>query len=146
MSRPMTDKARAFHAMQAALRKLPGNCGRCGKPNSNGFKQCDRCRAYQKRYKAELTGNKLLTVPQEFAKAMEQFRRELNAIRRTVKVMANARRESYLRGFMAGQINRRRNRNKHLAKYLDAYPTITKQELATMNHAYAALDTGAGVR
>jgi hypothetical protein len=61
----------------------------------------------------------------------------LNAIRRTVKVMANARRESYLRGFMAGQINRRRNRNKHLAKYLDAYPTITKQELSQINHAYA---------
>lgn len=48
----LPQKARDFHARIAAARKIPGNCGRCGKPNSNGLKQCDRCRAYSKAYKA----------------------------------------------------------------------------------------------
>lgn len=48
----LPQKAKDFHARIAAARKIPGNCGRCGKPNSNGHRQCDRCRAYSKAYKA----------------------------------------------------------------------------------------------
>jgi hypothetical protein len=48
----LIQKAKDFHARIAAARKLDGNCGRCGKPNTNRHRQCDRCRAYSKAYKA----------------------------------------------------------------------------------------------
>ena len=123
-----------FQRLEAA-RKQPGNCGRCGKPNGNGYAYCDRCRNYQTLYKLRLR-NERLAVPAEVVKELAQFRRELNGLRKTVKAMIKARRESYLRGFMAGQRNYRRNRNKHLKRYVDAYPEISKQELAQISHAY----------
>lgn len=123
-----------FQRLEAA-RKQPGNCGRCGKPNANGGKTCDRCRNYQTLYKLRQR-NERLEHPSEVLKELAQFRRELTALRKMVKTMAQARRESYLRGFMAGQRNYRRNRNKHLKRYFDAYPEISKQELAQISHAY----------
>ena len=45
-----------YHDQLDALRRDPANCGRCGKPNANGKRQCDRCRDYAKRYKAKLRG------------------------------------------------------------------------------------------
>lgn len=124
-----------FQRLESA-RKQPGNCGRCGKPNGNGYANCDRCRNYQTLYKLRKR-NERLEQPSEVMKELAQFRRELTALRKMVKTMARARRESYLRGFMAGQRNYRRNRNKHLKRYSDAYPEISKQELAQISHAYA---------
>lgn len=49
----LPQKARDFHARIAAARKQHGNCGRCGKLNPTpDYKQCPRCRAYSKTYKA----------------------------------------------------------------------------------------------
>jgi hypothetical protein len=123
----------AFHAKIAALRKLPGNCGRCGKPNATDYNHCDKCRAYQKRYRTakRLRGVDVtpLTVAQlvrrvqtlEMAVARLELWREYkgNLVRKLTRKAAAVDRE-----------------RRMAAARLDAMPRITEQEFATMNHAY----------
>jgi hypothetical protein len=66
-------------------------------------------------------------------KTLRQFRRELSALRGTVKQMANRWRVAYRRGYTAGLAGKR-------ARFLRRAwmpPEMSKQELATINHAYA---------
>ena len=120
-----------FQRLEAA-RKQPGNCGRCGKPNGNGYAQCDRCRSYQKTYKLRLRNDRRASVLGVSAE-LDQFRRELSRLRATVKNMANERRRAYRSGYRAGLAGKRARfrRNAWMP------PEMSRQELATINHAYA---------
>ena len=118
-----------YHDQLDALRRDPENCGRCGKPSANGKRQCDKCREYQHRYKAKARGENF--DAQTAAGMIVQMRRELSRLRATVKNMANNRRKSYSKGYSKGF-----ETGKTTAKYADTLPEISKQELATMNHAY----------
>lgn len=118
-----------YHDQLDALRRDPANCGRCGKPNGNGHRQCDQCRDYAKRYKAKLRGEGF--DAEQAAGMVLQMRRELSRLRATVKNMANDRRKSYSKGYAKGF-----ETGKTTAKYADTLREISKQELATMNHAY----------
>ena len=134
----LPDKAKAFHAKIAALRKLPGNCGRCGKPNSNGFKQCDNCREYTAAYKA---GKRIMAAKEALNKdplLLTRLIRRLESLELTVARIDLWREYTgtKLRTFNRRMAAMKRERAKS-QQYRDAYPTITKQELATMNHAYA---------
>src|SRR3990167_3751533 len=90
----------------ATARNHPGNCGRCGKPNGNGFAQCDHCRNYQAAYHLRRR-NERFSVPSEVAKELKQFRRELSRLRATVKNMVNERRKAYRKGYASGLAGRR---------------------------------------
>src|SRR5487761_1991074 len=94
-----------FQRLEVA-RKQAGNCGRCGKPNANGGKTCDRCRNYQTLYKLRLR-NERLAVPSGVLKELTQFRRELSRLRATVKNMSNERRNAYRKGYAAGLAGKR---------------------------------------
>ena len=128
-------KASAFWARKAELRKQPGHCPRCARAHAGPHRQCPAClaKAAERRQRERV---RPITNAADITSEMDQFRRELNKLRVMVRNMADARRESYLRGFMSGQRNYRRNRNKHLKRYFDAYPTASTQELAQISHAY----------
>ena len=119
-----------FQRLEAA-RKKPGNCGRCGKPNGNGYAQCDRCRNYHTLYKLKKR-NERFSVPSEVVKELFQFRRELSRLRVTVKNMANERRAAYRKGYAAGLAGKRARFRQ--GAYVP--PPMSKQELATISHAY----------
>lgn len=119
-----------FQRLEAA-RKQPGNCGRCGKPNSNGYANCDGCRNYRTLYKLRLR-NERLAVPSEVVKELTQFRRELSRLRATVKNMVNERRNAYRKGYAAGLAGKRARFRR--SAYIP--PQMSKQELAQISHAY----------
>jgi hypothetical protein len=114
-----------------ALRRQPGNCGRCGKPNANGRAHCDRCREYQKDYR-QRSKNRRFDAPSEGGRELAQFRRELDRLRATVKSMQSERRRAYRLGYRSG-LQARRARFRASAW---VPPTMSRQELAQINHAY----------
>lgn len=126
-------QARAYHAKIAALRKQPGNCGRCGKPNTNGHKRCDRCRAYEKQYKTAKRLQGVDVTPLTVAQLVRRVQ--------TLE-MAVARLELWreYKGHLVRKVTRKsaaiQQERRKAAARLDAMPRITEQELATMNHAY----------
>jgi hypothetical protein len=122
----LPQKAREFHARIAAARKLPGNCGRCGKPNANGHRQCDRCRAYSKKYKLAQS-QEPVTVD---VKALRHLTARVASLELSVARLQLDARTAYKRGYRTGQRIEQKRR--------DCYepPNITKAELSTMNHAY----------
>lgn len=119
-----------FRRLEAA-RRLPGACRRCGRPNPSYLKTCQRCRDYQRAYKLNQRNHRL-AVPAEVAKILAQFRRELSHLRATVKTMANERRRAYRAGYQAGQAGRR----ARFRERIWMPPTMSQQELSTINHAY----------
>lgn len=124
-------KAERFWASLSAKRKQPGHCCRCGRPHDGKFRQCDPCRVRVKIAKAKRQ-SKEITLAECVAMVL-QCRREVTKLREIIKQMQRAKSNAYNRGFKAGK--------KHgieLSKYDGAYPVITPQELATMNHAYAS--------
>lgn len=120
---------RPYHDKLDVLRLDKKNCGRCGKPNSNGHRQCDRCRAYAVEYKARMRGD--IYDAQQAAGMIVQMRRELSRLRATITNMANDRRRSYAKGYAKGF-----ETGKTTAKYFDTLPEMSKQELSTISHAY----------
>ena len=124
-------KAERFWMAKKILRSDPANCGRCGQPNGNGFRQCDRCRDALKKYKARKLVEREEYDPSKAMAMIHQMRREVTKLREMFKASQRWNRKNYARGYNAGK--------KHgvvLAKYADAYPEISKQELAQINHAY----------
>ena len=119
-------KARAFHAKIAALRKLPGNCGRCGKPNANGFRQCERCRTYQSKYKQTLR-QEPVTVD---AKVLRVLTARTASLEMELARMQVNGRAAYKKGYRTGAAHERKVRYEEL-------PSLSRQEAATINHAYA---------
>jgi hypothetical protein len=135
--KPLPAKARAYHAKLAAIRKMPGNCGRCGKPNANGRKQCDNCRAYSAAYKA---GKRIVQAKEALNKnpiLLTALIRRIESLEATVakidlwKEYTGTKVRTYNRRM--AQLKRRKA--EAVARY-DAMPRMSMQELATMSHAY----------
>lgn len=125
-------KAKAFWQRKQALRKLPGNCGRCGHPNDNPeYAHCERCREYGKRYKTSHQ-HETITVDR---KALETLEKRVSSLEHALSRIQLNQREAYKRGYAKGRAEKARLRRRF--RYFDAYPSITKQELSTINHAYA---------
>lgn len=122
----LPQKARDFHARIAAARKLPGNCGRCAKPNANGHRQCDRCRAYSKKYKLAQS-QEPVTVD---AGTLRHLTARVASLEHELARMQVDARAQYKKGYRTGAAHERKRR--------DAYqpPSISLQELSTINHAY----------
>ena len=123
----LPQKSRDFHARIAAARKLPGNCGRCAKPNTNGHRQCDRCRAYSKKYKLAQSQEQV-TVD---AKALRHLTARVASLELSVARLQLEARTAYKRGYRMGQRIEQKRRDRYEP------PSITKGELSTMNHVYA---------
>jgi len=120
-------KAEAFWSALAERRKQPGNCVRCGKPNTAETRQCPKCLAYQAKYRGRLQDkNEKLTAGMVVA-IVKQCRREVTKLREIIKQMQRAHR---------AKNHRQWQQKRTLKKYADAYPEISKQELASINHAY----------
>jgi hypothetical protein len=121
-------KAQAYWARKSAQRRQPGNCGRCGKPNPQStHKHCPACREYQRKTKLEKALKPLVVSETQ----LQKLERRIAAMEHNFSMMRLNERAIYKRAYEAGR--------KHQAdsRYFDAYPTMTKQELATINHAYA---------
>ncbi len=122
-------KAQAYWSRKSAQRRQPGNCGRCGNPNPDAtHAHCSSCRAYQQRRKSALR-IKPVTVD---ATVLSKLERRIAAMEHNFAMMRINERAVYKRGYLAGK------KSMASARYFDAYPTITKQELSSMNHAYAS--------
>jgi len=120
-------KATAFWKRKTALRKTPGNCGRCGKPNPDaGSKaRCPKCRAYQRRYKLLRRMEPVVVSNAE----LRELRRRVESLEQAVAAMQVDRKRCYLLGYRQGK------KNENTRRFMPDV-IITKQELATMNHAY----------
>jgi hypothetical protein len=126
-------KAEKFWSNLAANRKLPGHCSRCGKKHDGQFRQCDVCRKKLKAYKARRLVEREQYDPSKAMAMIHQMRRELTKLRELIQAVRRTKWNGYNRGYRVG--------TKHgleLAKYADTLPSISKQELSTMNHAYDA--------
>lgn len=118
-------KAEAFWTRLAEKRKQPGNCCRCGNPHNGEYRQCDECRVRVAELKAK---RKVKAMDMAGCVAMVlQCRREVTKLREIIKQMK--RHYEYRR-------NKRWQTRRTLRKYADAYPTVSKQELAEISHAY----------
>ena len=118
-------KAEAFWTRLATQRKQPGNCCRCGKPRHGEFRQCDNCR---KRVAVLKARRKVKALDIAGCVAMVlQCRREVTKLREIIKQMK--RHYEYRR-------NKRWQAKRTLLKYANAYPQMSKQELATISHRY----------
>lgn len=121
----------AFTTERARLRKLPGHCSRCAKPSDSGKGQCLACLAYQAKYRARVHGRDWKdaerVTPAQAIAAIAQLRKEMDLMQHRIAQMQREARRRYQREW---------NARKVLNKYADAYPTITKQELSEINHAY----------
>jgi hypothetical protein len=124
-------KSKAFFAALQARRQTPGNCRRCGKPHADKTRKiCAKCRAHHNEYYRRKAALKHTND-----KALYELQRRVASLEHELSRMLIDRRATYKAGYSAGkQWKRRASMQMH---NLDAYPTITKQELATMNHAYA---------
>lgn len=119
-------KAEAFWQHKTALRKTLGNCGRCGKRNPDQtHKHCPACRDYQKR-------RKFLRRIEPVVVSMGEVRRlvrRVESLELSVARLSLRKDIAYRSGYRAAQ------RHERKLRYASDV-TITKQELATMNHAY----------
>lgn len=124
-------KALAFWARKAALRKQPHRCTRCAKPNYNGKKQCDDCRAYAAEYRARKR-EKPVTVD---TAALAQLERRIGNLEHYFARLSAEKRVAYNRGYCAGRRLRRKSAER--ASYFAALPHAEAQDLREMSHAYA---------
>jgi hypothetical protein len=70
-----------------------------------------------------------------------QCRKEVTKLREMLKSVQRENRSRYATGYRAGK-----KHGLEQAKYADAYPVISKQELAQINHAYTGnVGGGAGM-
>jgi hypothetical protein len=118
-------KSQHFFARLLARRQTPGNCVRCGRENEQPrYKTCPRCLDAVRRRK--LASQQKPTI---------ETRAVVSRIESLEMAVANlqlSHAKIYERAYNAGK---RAGQRPH-RKYFDAYPKITKQELARINHAY----------
>lgn len=124
-------KAIAFWARKTELRKQPGRCPRCAKPHT-GEGQCPACRAYAAAYRAKKRNADLPPVEARSVVALEK--RVANLEHYFARLSA-AQTVAYKRGYCAGRRLHRKSAER--ARYFDAMPRATAQDLAEISHAYA---------
>lgn len=132
------DKTARFIAKMKALRADPLNCKRCGKPRDCDHKrQCRSCleKAAKRRlmisYKTLTANPDILTA---LVKRIESL--EMRCAKVELWREYNSDRINYIKKREASLLGMKR---KALRNY-QAMPTISQQELATMNHAYDLRD------
>jgi hypothetical protein len=124
-------KTENFFARVLAKRNTPGNCVKCGHKNDDlSRKTCPKCLAALKARRQKYLRQ---TVP---VATMQDMERRIASLEISVARLQLLNGSAYERGYRAGQ----KKRTRESLRYLNSYPTITKQELATMNHAYVSLD------
>ena len=125
-------KAMAFFAKLQQRRQIPGNCRRCGKHHPDKSKKiCAKCRAHHNEYyrrKAQAAQGVNIV----------ELQRRVASLENELARMLIDRRAAYAKGYTAG--TRRKAKAQADNRYFDAYPTISAQELSTMNHAYTSLE------
>lgn len=122
-------KAERFWNTLTEQRKLPGHCCRCGRPHAGLFRQCDRCRERVANAKARRQAKELTLA--HCVAMVRQCRREVTKLREIIKQRQRTERMTYSKGYARGLKTGREAR-----KYHDAFPTISRQELAQINHAF----------
>lgn len=133
LSKWRQDKTARFIAKMKLLRSNPANCKRCGQPRDCERRQCRRCieKATKRRllvtYKTLVTNPALLT---ELVRRIESL--EMRLAKTELWREYNSDKLKYIKkreaGLKASRIE--------ATRYVGAYPSITKQELATINHGY----------
>ena len=135
---------------------IPGNCTACGYPNDRtNRKTCSRCTQRVVARAKERVQESFKVLHGEMLEKLEaalrdiwQLRREINALHASFKLMRHSRAYVYQKGHRAGielGIKRGVKASAKFQERLEAAAReeslgeITRQELATMNHAY---DTG----
>ena len=119
-------KKRSFHERITALRKMPGNCGGCGRPNSNGFRQCDLCHSKKAKYREAKRNAKVIVD----TKTLAAFERRISSLEHELARMIVNKRAVYANGYRTGQRHERKVKFSEL-------PYMSRQEAAIINHAYA---------
>lgn len=122
-------KAERFWENLSAKRKQPGNCCRCGKPHDGEYRQCDKCRVRVAALKSKRQAKGMTLA--ECVVMVNQCRREVTKLRELIKQVRRTKWNAYNRGYTAGK-----KHGLEVEKYHNTLPEISKQELATMNHAY----------
>lgn len=118
------EKARKFWAEKAQKRKQPGLCGRCAKPNANGFRQCDSCREYAAKYRGrDKSGPRI--VPMEHLNAMV---RRIASLEIAVATLQLDRKNKYRQGYNAAMRIMKNNAR--------ADDGVSFDDLAAMSHRY----------
>ena len=134
-------KARAFYAKKAALRKQPGNCGRCGKPNPQPeYRHCPKCREYQQQRKAALRDSeptRSITSTNSHVLMCRVMSLEMRLAKVELELGQRRKAYRYIKRREAALLAKKRDAQARL----DAMPRISKQELATINHAYDSRGT-----
>lgn len=123
-------KAVAFWRRKEELRRQPGRCCRCGKPNANGNRQCDACREYAAKYRARKRFQKHGVMVDSMALA--DIERRLSNVEHYFARLSELQRASYNRGYCAGR--RLRITAQERASYFDAMPRMSAQELRTISN------------
>ena len=148
------ERAKAFFAKKKLITKLPGMCCSCGKPvDRENRKTCTRCvkrmveRARKKkRDQARLLHGESLQDKLEGAlRDIQQLRKEMSRLREATFKIKNHRDALYQTGYRAGIRRGIKTGVKCAVKFQERFEAgerqeslgeITRQELATMNHAY----------
>ena len=134
--KPFPAKAVAFWSRKEALRKQPGRCCRCGKPNSNGKRQCPACAAYAAEYRARkrttahgvLIDSRALAALEKRVANLEHYFARLSTVGRV----------EYKRGYCTGRrIHRKAAERESYREAMEASGGIDHETLEQISHAYA---------
>ncbi|MBI5770905.1 MAG: hypothetical protein HZA93_24215 [Verrucomicrobia bacterium] len=127
------EKARARWSRQAVRRARPDRCSHCGRLHDKvgtGFQQCPVCRAIAKKRRQK----QRVDVRVVSAAVLARLEKRIGAMENYVAHLRAFGRIEYHRGYVAGRRLHRKAQER--AKYFEALPTASTQELATMSHAY----------
>jgi hypothetical protein len=139
---PAFDKARAFWERQAASRRQPGHCGRCGKPSET--RTCPACREWHRANKAAKKAMPATVAVPTLAALL----RRVGSMEIAVANLQLRQGEAYRRGYNAGQ----RNRRLRLARRVEGLRgehsehrrgcVVSAEELGQLCHAYRRPNKG----
>lgn len=147
------ERAKLLFAEKKKLCAIPGNCAGCGKPNDRtNRKTCTKCCKRMVARSRERMEERAVVMQGETVTKLEsalrmifQLRRELNALHASFKLMRHSRAYLYQKAYKSGKRRGIVNGVKAAAKFQErleagdreeSFGEITRQELATMNHAY----------
>jgi hypothetical protein len=130
-----------LHRRYQQLRSEHGKCPRCGQPWSGSTIICESClkreRLSRKLRKSE--SGVVLKLVRELQATMNlelgRFRRELDHLQKHLKKIQASSKGAWKRGHSKGYSAGRKH-GIDIARYANAYPTISPQELSTMSHLY----------
>jgi hypothetical protein len=132
-----------WHAKLSARRSEPGHCNQCGKPSDRPDKtNCTKCKdkakeAYHERQRRRFIEELVAgdTTKAEWLKNLAAMQRRIVSLESAVARLQLSRVKDYKRVWKLGYSARKA---KEQAQGAWEMPTMTKQEAATMSHAYSS--------